>query len=621
MKEQDQEPKFNNLALIFILLGGFLFINIIFGIMKDSHRITSSKFQELVENKQIVDEVVIIDKKRVTGFYMNEMYFKAKMNEIDKNSDRSDVPQKIPFQFETNLEVDKELLSTLKKNKIPYTFKETPNYGALFSLVLPLVILLFIFNWFRKGAGANGMGGLKNLNNGGYKRYTPNSIGITFKDVAGIEEAKQEVSEIVDYLKDPAKFVKLGAKIPKGVLLVGEPGTGKTLLAKAIASEAHVPYFYTSGSEFVEVFVGMGAKKIRDLFTQARKSAPCIIFIDEIDTVGGKRSGMSTGGHSETEQTLNQLLSEMDGFEGDSGIIVLAATNRPDVLDSALKRPGRFNREVTVGKPTMKGREAILKVHTEQRRRVPLAEDVDLKKIAQGTIGFTGAELENLINEAALLAGRANKQEVEMNDFENAIDKIIMGLENRNLTISKKEKMKTAIHEAGHTLISMMSNELDKVHKVSIIPRGRALGVTQTLPEEEATLNYSKTKCIEMIEMLMGGRIAEELFYKDEKTTGASNDIEKATHIAKNMVYSWGMSEKMGFLNYNSMPQHQFDQKHSFSEETRSEADKEVRKIINDAYESARKKLTKNKEKLKKIADMLMEKETINSDDLKSILT
>lgn len=606
-----KEPRLNMLTLIMIMMGGFLIMNLFVQSMNDPVRINSQKFLELVKEKKIAGEVLIIDKKKVRGFYLNE-------NPLDENNKEV----KVLFELKTNLEVDKNLLNTLIENKIPYSFDETPNYGGIFGLILPIALLFFVFSWIRKssnGAGG-GFGAMKGLVNGSHKRYQPNNIGVTFDDVAGIEEAKQEVSEIVDYLKDPQKFAQLGAKIPRGVLLVGSPGTGKTLLAKAIASEAGVPYFYASGSEFIEMYVGVGARKVRDLFKEAKANAPCIVFLDEIDTVGAKRSGGATGGHSEGEQTLNQLLTEMDGFEGESGVIVLAATNRPEVLDSALKRPGRFNREVVVGAPTLKGRIEILKVHTEKRRQVPLAEDVDLEVIAKGTTGFTGAELENLINEAALLAGRANKKEVSMHDFEEAIDKIIMGLENRNLTISKSEKTKTAIHEAGHTLISLMSNTLDKVHKVSIVPRGRALGVTQTRPEEEATLNYSKTKCIEMIEMLMGGRIAEEIFYDNEKTTGASNDIEKATHIAKNMVYSWGMSDKMGFINYNANPQHQFDNKHSFSEHTRSDADREVREIIDNAYKTAKKKLIENKDKIKEIADMLVEKETINYDDLQEIM-
>ena len=616
------------MTFMLILAMGFMLMTLVAQGMKTREKITFQKFNNLIENQLILNPVVIVDKQIIKGFYLNESYLESQKGTENKNQLESksiNRSNKIPFEFSTDLDVDKDILTKLKEKGVDFTFDKSVNYGGILSFIFPLILFFFIFSILRRSMGGglggkNNSGGFGGFGGGGYKKYTPNSLNISFQDVAGAEEAKEEIKEIVDYLKDPIRFKKLGAKIPKGALLVGPPGTGKTLLAKAIACEANVPYYYSSGSEFVEVFVGMGARRIRNLFEEARKNAPCIIFIDEIDAVGGKRDGLATGGHSEKEQTLNQLLTEMDGFEPEQGVIVLAATNRPEVLDGALKRPGRFNREITVGKPNLKGRIEILKVHSQKRRKVPMADDVNLEVVAKGTTGFTGAELENLINEAALLAGRQNKDKVEMIDFENAIDKILMGLENRNLVISDEEKRKTAIHEAGHTLISLLSKNLDKVHKVSIIPRGRALGVTQTLPEEEATLNYSKSKCLEMIQMLMGGRVAEEIFYNNEKTTGASNDIEKATHIARNMVYSWGMSDEMGFLNYNNQPQHQFDTSSTFSESIRMKADECVKKFIDDSYQNATKILMENKDKLKEIADLLMEKETITSEDLKEII-
>jgi cell division protease FtsH len=447
-------------------------------------------------------------------------------------------------------------------------------------------------------------------------------VKITFADVAGVEEAKEEVRELVDFLRDPGKFQRLGGTIPRGVLMIGSPGTGKTLLAKAIAGEAKVPFFSISGSDFVEMFVGVGASRVRDMFDQAKKHAPCIIFIDEIDAVGRHRGAGLGGGHDEREQTLNQLLVEMDGFEGNEGVIVIAATNRPDVLDPALLRPGRFDRQVVVPLPDIRGREQILKVHM---RKVPLAENVVPSIIARGTPGFSGADLANLVNEAALFAARANKRTVDMDDFERAKDKIMMGAERRSMVMSEEEKKLTAYHEAGHAIVGRMLPDHDPVYKVSIIPRGRALGVTMFLPEEDQ-YSFSKLKLEGKIASLFGGRIAEELVFGPEKvTTGASNDIERATELARNMVTKWGLSERMGPLSYSeddgevflgrSVTRHK-----SVSGTTARFIDEEIRKIIDTNYARAKKILTDNLDKLRIMAETLMKYETIDSGQIDAIM-
>ena len=451
---------------------------------------------------------------------------------------------------------------------------------------------------------------------------TEDQVKVTFSDVAGVEEAKEEVKELVDFLKDPAKFQNLGGKIPRGVLMVGLPGTGKTLLARAIAGEAKVPFFTISGSDFVEMFVGVGASRVRDMFEQAKKHAPCIIFIDEIDAVGRHRGAGVGGGHDEREQTLNQLLVEMDGFEGNEGVIVIAATNRPDVLDPALLRPGRFDRQVTVPLPDIRGREQILKVHM---KKTPITNDVKPKILARGTPGFSGADLANLVNEAALFAAKANKKTVEMEDFEKAKDKILMGGERKSMVMNDDERKLTAYHEAGHAVVGRLVPDHDPVYKVSIIPRGRALGVTMFLPEEDRYSN-SKQRINSMIAALFGGRVAEELIFgTDSVTTGASNDIERATELARNMVTKWGLSNKMGPLTYAEEENEVFlgksvSQTKHVSDETAHTIDSEIKKIIDEQYNRATKLVKDNLKKLHTMSDALMKYETIDSKQIDQIM-
>ena len=443
---------------------------------------------------------------------------------------------------------------------------------------------------------------------------------VTFQDVAGVEEAKEELREIIEFLKDPPKFQKLGGKIPKGVLLVGPPGTGKTLLAKAIAGEANVPFFSISGSDFVEMFVGVGASRVRDMFEQAKKHAPCIIFIDEIDAVGRHRGAGLGGGHDEREQTLNQLLVEMDGFETNEGVILIAATNRPDVLDPALLRPGRFDRQVVVARPDVKGREEILKVHA---RRIPLAPNVDLMVLARGTSGFSGADLANLVNEAALLAARQDKKIVEMIDFENAKDKVLMGVERRSIIIPDAEKRTTAYHEGGHALVAYLLPGADPLHKVTIIPRGRALGLTMQLPTDDR-YSYSKEFLVNQITILLGGRAAEEIVFQ-QQTTGAGNDLEKATEMARKMVCEWGMSDKMGPLTFGKGEEHIFlgrevSRPKDYSEETAIIIDSEIKRIVMDSASRAKQLLDSNLEKLHALARALLERETLDGEEIHRIL-
>ncbi|MCC7462875.1 MAG: ATP-dependent zinc metalloprotease FtsH [Gammaproteobacteria bacterium] len=484
-----------------------------------------------------------------------------------------------------------------------------------------LLILVFIY-MLRQMQGSAGGRGAMSFGKSRARLLGEDQVNVTFADVAGVEEAKQEVSEIVDFLKDPGKFQKLGGKIPKGVLMVGSPGTGKTLLARAIAGEAKVPFFTISGSDFVEMFVGVGASRVRDMFEQAKKHAPCIVFIDEIDAVGRHRGAGLGGGHDEREQTLNQLLVEMDGFEGNEGIIVIAATNRPDVLDPALLRPGRFDRQVIVPLPDVRGREQILRVHM---RRVPLADDVKPALIARGTPGFSGADLANLVNEAALFAARANHKQVSMEEFERAKDKILMGTERRSMVMSDKEKLNTAYHEAGHAIVGVNLPEHDPVYKVSIIPRGRALGITFFLPEEDR-YSYSKQRLESQIASLFGGRIAEELAFGPEMvTTGASNDIERATNLARNMVTKWGLSDRLGPLTYSEESGEVFlgrsvTQHKQVSDETAHVIDIEVRRVIDGAYTQARDILVTNRDKLDAMAQALIKYETIDESQIKDIM-
>ncbi|MGD7036309.1 ATP-dependent zinc metalloprotease FtsH [Methylotuvimicrobium buryatense] len=488
----------------------------------------------------------------------------------------------------------------------------------------PILLLIAVWVFFMRqmqGGGAGGRGAMS-FGKSKARMLEEDQIKVTFSDVAGCDEAKEEVAEMVDFLKDPAKYQKLGGKIPRGALMVGPPGTGKTLLARAIAGEAKVPFFTISGSDFVEMFVGVGASRVRDMFEQAKKHAPCIIFIDEIDAVGRQRGAGLGGGHDEREQTLNQLLVEMDGFEGNEGVIVIAATNRPDVLDKALLRPGRFDRQVTVGLPDVKGREQILNVHM---KKVPAADDVVIKYIAQGTPGFSGADLANLVNEAALCAARTNKRLISMVDLEKAKDKIIMGAERRSMVMSEKEKRMTAYHEAGHAIVGRLVPDHDPVYKVSIMPRGRALGVTMFLPESDQ-YSISKRKLDSMISSLYGGRIAEEMIFGwEEVSTGASNDIERATELARNMVTKWGLSQRLGPLAYSEEEGEVFlgrsvTQHKSVAEETSHTIDEEIRSIIDRNYERAEKILKENEDILHAMAEALVKYETIDKAQLDDLL-
>ncbi len=516
---------------------------------------------------------------------------------------------------------DKLVSSGVTVNFLPP--EETSMFARILYSFGPVILLFLLFFYLmRQMQGGGGKGGPMAFGRSKARLLTQDQVHVTFADVAGAEEAKEEVVELVDFLKDPTKFQKLGGKIPCGVLLVGPPGTGKTLLAKAVAGEAKVPFFTISGSDFVERFVGGGASRVRDMFEQAKKHAPCIIFIDEIDAVGRHRGAGLGGGHDEREQTLNQLLVEMDGFEGKEGVIVVAATNRPDVLDPALLRPGRFDRQVVVPLPDIKGREAIVKVHM---KKVPTAKDVRPGVIARGTPGFSGADLANLVNEAALFAARENKKVVDMHDFERAKDKIMMGAERRSMVMSEDEKKLTAYHEAGHAIVGLSMPDHDPVYKVTIIPRGRALGVTMFLPEQDR-YSYSRRRLESRLSGLYGGRIAEEMIYgKDHVTTGASNDIEKASEIARNMVTKWGLSESLGPLTYGEDQGEVFlgrsmTQTNSMSEQTSKEIDKEVRDIAERAYAAAFKALEKNKDKLHMMADALMKYETIGEKQLAEIM-
>ncbi|NLC21184.1 MAG: ATP-dependent zinc metalloprotease FtsH, partial [Halomonadaceae bacterium] len=492
---------------------------------------------------------------------------------------------------------------------------------ASFPILLILAIFMFFMRQMQGGAG--GKGGPMSFGKSKAKLLSQDQIKTTFADVAGCDEAKEEVEELVDFLRDPSKFQRLGGTIPRGVLMVGPPGTGKTLLAKSIAGEAKVPFFSISGSDFVEMFVGVGASRVRDMFEQAKKQAPCIIFIDEIDAVGRSRGAGMGGGNDEREQTLNQLLVEMDGFEANEGIIVIAATNRPDVLDPALLRPGRFDRQVVVPLPDIRGREHILNVHL---RKVPLADDVKPSLIARGTPGFSGADLANLVNEAALFAARGNKRLVSMEELEQAKDKIMMGAERRSMVMTEKEKLNTAYHEAGHAIIGLVAPEHDPVYKVTIIPRGRALGVTMFLPEQDR-YSLSRQQILSQICSLFGGRIAEEMTLgPNGVTTGASNDIKRATELAHNMVAKWGLSEEMGPIMYDEDESHQFlggpgqGGGKLKSGETVSRLDKEVRKVIDECYATAEQILEENRDKLDAMAEALMKYETIDADQLKDIM-
>ncbi|MCD6580146.1 ATP-dependent zinc metalloprotease FtsH [bacterium] len=563
--------------------------------------INYTKFNNEVENRNI-KKVTFVNKTIVGDF--------ASLTNIDGNN-FSKFRTQIPF-------ADPNIVDKLIKFNVSISVrKEGPSFFEILSTVgFFAITLILFFMIFKQMSGANSNA----MNFGKMKTNLNKNVDITFKDVAGIDEVKEELEEIIEFLKNPKKFTKLGGKIPKGVLLVGPPGTGKTLLAKAVAGEAGVPFLTVSGSEFVELFVGVGASRVRDLFNKAKQLAPSIVFIDEIDAVGRHRGAGLGGGHDEREQTLNQLLVEMDGFEGNEGVIVISATNRPDILDPALLRPGRFDRRVVVPLPDIVGREGILRVHTE---KIPLSRNVRLKVVAQGTPGMSGADIANLVNEAALLAARKDKEKVEMEDFEIAKDKVLMGLERKSLVLSKEEKRSIAYHETGHALVGYLIKYGEEIHKITIIPRGMSLGVTVQLPKKERH-NYNKEYLLDQIAVLLGGRAAEEIFLKT-KTTGAENDIQRSTELARNMITRWGMSETIGPLSYGSGNQEIFLGKDlvshkEISEDTANLIDEEIKKIIHKQYLIAMTLLKKNKALVETIVKKLIKTETITGTEFKKTI-
>lgn len=524
--------------------------------------------------------------------------------------------------FKTLAPNDVDLIPSLMKHKVDIqVLPEDDNPWYLTALIswLPMIFLIAIFVFFMRQMQAGG-GKAMSFGKSRARLISEDQNKFTFQDVAGVEEAKEELQEVIEFLRDPKKFTRLGGKIPKGVLLMGAPGTGKTLLAKAVAGEAGVPFFSISGSDFVEMFVGVGASRVRDLFIQGKKNAPCIIFIDEIDAVGRHRGAGLGGGHDEREQTLNQLLVEMDGFETNEGVILISATNRPDVLDPALLRPGRFDRQVVVPPPDVRGRLAILKVHT---RKTPINDKVELETISRGTPGFSGADLANLVNEAALNAARLNKNAVDMTDFEYAKDKVLMGVERKSMVISLEERRNTAYHEAGHTFVTKKLPKADPIHKVTIIPRGRALGVTQQLPLDDRH-TYDKGYLLSQIAVLMGGRAAEEIFL-NHMTTGAGNDIERATELARKMVCEWGMSDKLGPLTFGRKEEQiflgkEFSRHRDFSEETALNIDAEIHRIVVEAYQEAKNILLENQETVKRLAEVLLERESLDATQIQAVI-
>jgi cell division protease FtsH len=582
----------------------------------DPKGLNYSDFVLKVKDKKVF-KVIIEDNKKIFGFFK-----KGEVTEgsIPPDADRKHKDENYDFWTAIPYE-DSGLINLLMENKVIVEGKDNEENFLLKGLVSFLPWLLFFgFIWFIMIRQIQSTGN-KALSFGKSKaKLNPETRKkVTFEDVAGVEEAKEELEEVIDFLKDPKKFINIGAKIPTGVLLMGPPGTGKTLLARAIAGEADVPFFSISGSDFVEMFVGVGASRVRDLFDQGKKNAPCIVFIDEIDAVGRLRGAGLGGGHDEREQTLNQLLVEMDGFETNEGVIIIAATNRPDVLDPALLRPGRFDRQVIVDSPDIKGREKILAVHS---RKIPLSKDVDLKVIARGTPGFTGADLANLVNEAALLAARYNKKRVAMPEMELAKDKVLMGPERRSMLISDDEKKIIAYHEAGHAILGIVTGS-DPVHKVTIIPRGRALGVTMQLPTEDRHL-HSKKYWLNQIKILFGGYLAEKLKFND-LTTGSGNDLERASAIARKMVCEWGMSEKLGPITYGKSNEQIFlgreiSQHRDYSESTAQVIDEEVNRIMDECIKDSQKKLKDNMEKFENIATNLIERETLDAEEIKLIM-
>ncbi len=617
------------IMLIVLIIGVYVLIRVMDPQVK-IHEIEFYKFMNMVDDKYIKWKEIEIVGRNITGKFMlnkdilkNDIEFERRkqLYNIYRVKDSQIDGDYFIFKTYSPAVIDSKMLE-----KLPSVVKSREKSNSYFLSILSNIIpLLLIFGilWFFMFRQIQGTGN-KALSFGKSRARLarPDQKKITFEDVAGVEEAKEELKETVEFLKDPAKFKRLGAKIPKGLLLVGPPGTGKTLLARSVAGEANRPFFSMSGSEFVEMFVGVGASRVRDLFEQGKKNAPCILFIDELDAVGRVRGAGYGGGHDEREQTLNQMLVEMDGFDTDETVIVMAATNRPDVLDPALLRPGRFDRRVVVASPDIKGREAILNIHM---KKIPYAKSVDVQTIAKGTPGFSGADLANLVNEAALIAARRDKKKVQMEDFEYAKDKVLMGPERKSMVISEKEKLNTAYHEAGHAILAFMLPKVNPLHKVSIIPRGNALGITQTLPEED---RYTMTKeyLLEEIMVLFGGRISEEYkFGISGISNGATNDIERGTKIARSMVCEWGMSDNLGPITYGQKEEPIFIGKEiarhkDYSEKTAELIDQEIKSIVETCFEKAKSLIMTNKDKLEKIAQTLLEREVLDRKEIEELL-
>ena len=615
-EDPNPQAKFVRMIIIWIVLFGsvamiYMFMN---SAQKQEINVTYSEYMLFLEDGLISNAT--ITKKQLNDFeFHGTLKHTVTMMKEDKALSLKHFVTKLGV-------VDSQTEAKWASHNVTWTYEdgESP-FWTLVQFLLPWLLLIAIFIFFiRRMQMGGGQRGIFSFGKSRHKLLNENAPKVTFKDVAGADEAKYELEEIIEFLKDPTRFQRLGGKIPRGVLMLGPPGTGKTLLARAVAGEAKVPFFSISGADFVEMFVGVGASRVRDLFDQAKRNSPCLVFIDEMDAVGRHRGAGLGGGHDEREQTLNQLLVEMDGFEQNSGVIVIAATNRPDVLDPALLRPGRFDRQIVVDRPDVKGREGIFKVHT---RDIPLGEDVDIPILARGTPGLSGADIANIVNEAALLAARRNSDRVTMFDFENARDKVLMGIERKSMVISDKEKEFTAYHEIGHALVGKMLPQSDPVHKVSIIPRGRALGLTSYLPTED-THSHSKDYIIAQVIMLLAGRAAEKIVF-DQYTTGAANDLERATTLTRKMVCDWGMSDTIGPIKYSNKQEEVFlgreiTQQQTHSEETARAIDAEVRKIIIDASNSAEKILRDNIKLLHRLSKVLIERETIDGEELDMLI-
>jgi cell division protease FtsH len=609
MAKKERAKKFKSITIWFALLLVLLFVMHFITSRRDRGvELPYSNFSAELQKRNVKSVVMVEKEIRGTLREQSQFYPPGKDTPVDFTNFRTYIP------FE-----DPELVARLLEHGVELKAKPAFSWWASIAPYLPFVLIFALWFFFMARLQA-GPSRAFTFGKSRAKILAGDRPKTTFNDVAGVDEAKQELTEIIEFLRDPRRFVRLGGRIPKGVLLLGAPGTGKTLLARAVAGEAGVPFFSISGSDFVEMFVGVGASRVRDLFEQGKKNTPCIIFIDEMDAVGRLRGAGLGGGHDEREQTLNQLLVEMDGFESNEGLIVLAATNRPDVLDPALLRPGRFDRHVIIDRPDIIGREGILKVHT---RKIPLADDVSLEVLARGSPGFSGADIANLVNEAALLAARYSRSKVSMKDFEEAKDKILMGMERRSLLISPEEKRNAAYHESGHALVSKMIEGMDPIHKVTIIPRGRALGVTQQLPLDEKH-NFSRTYWMNQLAFILGGRAAEKIVL-NELTTGAADDIDKATQVARKMVCEWGMSENLGPLTFGKMDEEVFlgreiARHKDYSESTAKLIDNEIRRIVEEAHTKAEDIISTHLDKLHKIADALLEKEILDGSEIQEII-